>query len=198
VSTPRRGYAPSMDTPTDPRGRPFALDVIRPWPETAREAAYQVILVHGPPDDLDDCSLRWNDLGPWKRVVVCADDGDDDPDDVIESVIDAPIPPARRADVDAVATEFRVSVEDDGELAVRGPDLHVNAITLNVVHAIVVDGLRPQEARERRSRDLADLRDGHPPADADELHFADDAPHGEPRSLGTDESDRRDQGSGRS
>ena len=97
-----------MDTATDPQGRPFALDVIRPWPDVAREAAYQVILVHGPPDVVDERSLRWDGLGPWKRVVVCADDGDDDPDDVIESVIDATIPAARRADVDAVATEFRV------------------------------------------------------------------------------------------
>src|SRR5688500_16768935 len=123
-----------MDTATDPEGRPFALDVIRPWPDVAREAAYQVILVHGPPDELDEHSVRWNGLGPWKRVTVCADDGDADPDDVIESVIDVAIPAARRADVDAVATEFRVTIEDDGELAVSGPDLHVNAITLNIVH----------------------------------------------------------------
>lgn len=181
-----------MDAATNPRRQPFALDVIRPWPEVARRAAHQVILVHGPPDELDDQALRWDHLGPWKRVVVCADDGDDDPDDVIESVIDVDIPAARRAEVDAVAAEFRVTVEADGELAVRGPDLHVNAITLNVVHAMVTEGLTPQEARERRSRDLAGLRDGHPPADADELHFADDAPHGEPRPLSSDGSDGSD------
>jgi hypothetical protein len=174
-----------MDPATDPRGRPFALDVIRSWPDVAREAAYQVLLVHGPPDSLDDHSLRWNDLGPWKRVVVCADDGDDDPDDVIESVVDATVPADRRADIDDVAVEFRVTLERDGEISVRGPDLHANAITLNVVHDIATRGLRPLAAREKRSRDLADLRDGHPPADADELHFADDAPHGEPRSTGS-------------
>jgi hypothetical protein len=175
-----------MDAATDPRGRPFALDVIRAWPDVAREAAYQVILVHGPPDDLDEHSLRWDHLGPWKRVAVCAFDGDEDPDDVIESVIDAAIPDDRRAEVDDVATEFRVTIEPDGELSVRGPDLHVNAVTLNVIHDIANHGLPAQEARERWSRDLADLRDGHPPADADELHFADDAPHGEPRPTGSD------------
>jgi hypothetical protein len=173
-----------MDTATDPEGRPFALDVIRAWPDGAREAAYGVILVHGPPDELDEHSLRWDRLGPWKRVVVGADDGDSDAEDVIASTIEAVVPAARRADVDAVATEFRITIEDDGELTVSGPDLHVNAITLNVVHAMVEHGLAPQAARERRSRDLADLRDGHPPADADELHFVDDAPHGEPRTVG--------------
>ena len=176
-----------MDTATDPRGRPFALDVIRPWPDVAREAAYQVILVHGPPDELDEHALRWDGLGPWKRVVVCADDGDDDPEDVIESVVEVAIPDARRPDVEAIAAEFRVTIEADGELAVRGPDLHVNAITLNVVHAMVTGELTPQTARERRSRDLAALRDGHPPADADELHFVADAPHGEPRPVDTDD-----------
>ena len=40
-------------------------------------------------------ALRWDGLGPWKRVVVCAEDGDDDPDDVIESVIDVTIPDER-------------------------------------------------------------------------------------------------------
>jgi hypothetical protein len=179
-----------MDPATDPQGRPFALDVIRSWPDVAREAAYQVILVHGSPDDLDEHSMRWEHLGPWKRVVVCADDGDDDPDDVIESVIDATIPDACRDALDEVAAEFRIAIEGDGELSVTGPDLHVNAITLNVVHDMVTTGLRPQEARERRARDLADLREGHPPADADELHFADDAPHGEPRSLGSAVVDR--------
>ena len=183
-----------MDTATDPRGRPFALDVIRSWPEVAREAAYQVILVHGPPHELDDHALCWAHLGPWKRVVVCSDDGDEDPDDVIESVVEAAIPDDRRAEVDEVATEFRVTVEDDGELAVRGPDLHVNAITLNVVHAMVSGELTPQEARERRSRDLADLRDGHPPADADELHFAADAPHGEPRPVDSNDAASPDPG----
>jgi hypothetical protein len=174
------------DAGTDPQGRPYALDVIRTWPTVARAAAHQVLLVHGSPAELDEHVLRWEHLGPWKRVVICADDGDDDPEDVIESVIDASIPDDRRAAVDAVATEFRIVVEDDGELSVTGPDLHANAITLNVVHDMVVHGLRPQEARERRSRDLADLRDGHPPADADELHFADDAPHGEPRTIESD------------
>lgn len=174
-----------MDAVTDPQGRPFALDVIRPWPAGARAAAYQVILVHGPPDDLDDHSLRWDHLGPWKRVVVCADDGDGDLQDVIESVIDVSLAPARRAAVEEVATEFRVTLEDDGEIAVSGPDLHSNAITLNVVHAMAVDGLAPQDARERRSRDLANLRDGRPPTDADLLHFAGDAPHGEPRTIGS-------------
>jgi len=179
-----------MDRATDSQGRPFALDVIRPWPAAAREAAYQVILVHGPPHELDDRSLRWEHLGPWKRVVVCADDGDDDPDDVIQSVIDASIPDACRPALDEVSAEFRITIDDDGELSVTGPDLHVNAITLNVVHDMVTSGLPPQAARERWARDLADLRDGHPPADADELHFADDAPHGEPRSLGSAVVDR--------
>jgi hypothetical protein len=172
-----------MAAVTDPQGRPFALDVIRAWPEPARRAAYQVLLVHGTPDHLDERSLRWDDLGPWKRVVVCADDGDDDPQDVIESVIEASVPADHRDAFDEVAAEFRVTI-DGAELTVCGPDLHANAITLNVVHAMIVDGLAPQEARERRSRDLAGLRDGHPPADADELHFADDAPHGEPRPVG--------------
>jgi len=166
--------------------------VIRPWPQMAREAAYQVILVHGPPDELDEHSLRWEHLGPWKRVVVCADDGDGDAEDVIESVIDASIPERCRAAVDEVATEFRLVIHDDGELRVSGPDLHVNAITLNVVHEMVTSGLPPQAARERWARDLADLRDGHPPADADELHFADDAPHGEPRPFGGEGPDRPD------
>jgi hypothetical protein len=188
-----------MDTAgTGPQGRPFALDVIRAWPDVARAAAYTVILVHGPPDDLDEHALRWDHLGPWKRVVVCADDGDDDPDDVIESVIDVTIPADRRPALDEVAAEFRVVVEDDGELSVRGPDLHVNAITLNVVHEMIVHGMRAQQARERRSRDLADLRDGHPPADADELHFADDAPHGEPRTIGSDEPGPTDEGTNQS
>lgn len=163
---------------------PFALDVIRPWPPTAREAAYEVLRVHGAPDHTEERSLRWDGVGPWKRVVVCADDGDDDIDDVVESVVDATVPDHHRAAIAAVATEFRITIEEDGEIAVRGPDLHCNAITLNVVHAMITEGLRPDSARARRSGDLAALRAGTPPPDADELHLVHDAPHGEPRSFG--------------
>jgi hypothetical protein len=158
--------------------RPFALDVIRDWPDTARQAAYGVILVHGAPDVLDERALRWDHLGPWKRVVVCADDGDG----VVESVIDATVADEHRSDVASVEEEFGVAVEDDGELSVRGRDLQVNVVTLNVLHAFISGEVTLDEARERRTRDLADLRDGKPPADAGEIHFADDAPHGEPRT----------------
>jgi hypothetical protein len=186
-----------MDAATDPHGRPFALDVIRPWPDIARRAAYQVLHVHGPPHELDQRSLRWDRLGPWKRVVVCADDGDQDRHDVVEAIIEATVPDERRGALDEVAAEFRVTV-GDGELTVHGPDLHANAVTLNVVHSLVVEGLDPQAARERRFRDLAALRDGRAPADADRLHFADDAPHGEPRTveLRDDESPGPAPGSG--
>jgi hypothetical protein len=160
--------------------RPYALDVIRHWPDAAREAAYGVLLAHGAPDPVDPGALRWEHLRPWKRVVVCAVD---EPEEVVESVIDAEVPQDRRAAVDAVAGDFHITVEDDGELSVRGPDLKTNVLTLNVVHAIVYDGLSPDDARARRDDQLAALREGHPPDDAEELHFADDAAPGEPRTI---------------
>lgn len=161
----------------------FALDVIRGWPDAAREAAYNVLLAHGAPDQLDAGAVQWDGLGPWKRVVVCAEDEDDDPDDVVESVIDVAIPESVRAAVDEIVADWHVHVEDDGELAVRGPDLKTNVLTLNVVHSIVHDGLTAEQARERRALQLAELREGRPPDDIDELHFAADAPHGEPQTI---------------
>ncbi len=161
----------------------FALDVIRSWPDVAREAAYNVVLAHGAPDELDEHALRWDGLGPWKRVVVCAADDHDVSGDVVESVVDATVPDDCRATIDEVAGEFHIAVEDDGELSVRGPDLKTNVLTLNVVHAMVAEGLTPDAARERLDQQLTALRRGHPPADAGELHFAADAPHGEPRTI---------------
>src|SRR3954463_12072461 len=96
--------------------QPDALDVIRHWPDVAREAGLQVLQAHGAPDELDDGWLQWDQLGPWKRVVVCADDDDDDECDVVESVVDARIADDRHA---AIADEWHVRVEDDGEIAVR-------------------------------------------------------------------------------
>ncbi len=65
----------------------------------------------------------------------------------------------------------------------RGPDLKTNVLTLNVVHCMVHDGLTAEQARERRALQLAELREGHPPDDIDELHFVADAPHGEPSTI---------------
>jgi hypothetical protein len=162
----------------------YALDVIRSWPDRAREAAYQVIRVHRSPDELEPGSLCWRGIGPWKRVVVRAHDGNEDPDDAVEAVIDAVVPAERHRDVVAVAAEFRVRMEDDGELSVRGRDLPSNVVTLNVLHSLVEGALSVEEAREQRSRHLADLRDGRPPADIQTLRLANDAPCGEPRPVG--------------
>lgn len=163
--------------------KPYALDVIRHWPRVAREAAYHVILVHRQPHVVEPDMLEWHGIGPWKRVTVAADA--EDPDDVVEAVIEAIVPADRRGDVAAVAAEFRVHVGSGDELAVRGRDLAGNVITLNILHELVEGTLTPDDARDRRALDMADLRAGRPPVTAETCRFADDAPHGEPRTVGS-------------
>jgi hypothetical protein len=173
-----------VEHPERPR---YALDVIRSWPDVARQAAHQVLMVHRAPSVVEDDSLCWTGIGPWKRVLVRAGSSGADPDvvleSVIESVVEAEIPADRRADVATVASEFRVDVEDDGEIVVRGRDLASNVITLNVLHALVDRELSVDAARERRAVDLAALRAGRPSPGAETLRFAGDAPCGEPRLL---------------
>jgi hypothetical protein len=162
--------------------RRFALDVIRSWPGVAREAAHHVILVHRAPHVVEPETLQWHGIGPWERVTVSAREAD--PDQVVESVVKVAIPGHRRADVDAVADEFRIRVEEGDEIVVRRGDLARNVITLNVLHELLEGTLSPDEAIDHRRRDLADLRAGRPPASAATCRFADDAPHGEPRAVG--------------
>ena len=181
----RAGYGVGVQEATDPGPvvKPYALDVIRHWPPVAREAAYHVILVHRQPHVVEPDVLEWHAIGPWKRVTVTADAKD--ADDVVEAVIEATVPTDRRGDLEAVAEEFRVRVGSGDELAVRGRDLAGNVITLNIVHELVEGTLTPEEARDRRALDMADLRAGRPPVTAETCRFADDAPHGEPRTVGS-------------
>ena len=128
----------------------FALDVIRKWPDAAREAAYNVLLAHGAPDQLDDTRRAMGRARPVEARRRVRRGRRRDPDDVVESVIDATIPDAARGAVDEVATDWHVHVEDDGEIAVRGPDLKINALTLNVVHSMVTTASRPNRAAAPR------------------------------------------------
>lgn len=165
---------------------PYALDVIRSWPDVARQAAHQVLLVHRAPHEVASDALCWIGIGPWERVVVRAGDPDADPEEavewVVEAVVAAEVPADRRAAVDEVAAEFRVRI-GDGELAVFGRDLASNVVTLNALHALVTGELTVDEARARRAGDLDLLRSGRSPTGAETLRFADDAPCGEPRLL---------------
>lgn len=164
----------------------YALDVIRSWPEPARQAAHQVLMVHRAPHDVSADALRWRGIGPWKTVTVRTVDADADPEtvveEIIESVVTAEIPRERRHVVEQVADEFRVRL-DDGEVVVVGRDLASNVITLNALHALVVGEVSVDEARTRRARHLDLLRSGRAPVGAETLRFADDAPCGEPRLL---------------
>ena len=134
---------------------------------------------------LDDDAVRWDGLGPWKRVVVCAD-GRRRRSRRRRRIGDRRHDPRRRrrAAVDEIAADWHVHVEDDGELSVRGPDLKTNvADAQRRARAWSTTALTPEQARERRALQLAELREGRPPDDVDELHFAADAPHGEPSTI---------------
>ena len=162
-TTARSAGTPRSGRPPMPEQDRFALDVIRPWPDVAREAAYQVLLVHGAPDQLDDRTAalgrarpvearrrvrRRRRRRPRRRRRVGHRRHD---------------PRRRRAARSTRSPPSGTSTsKHDGELAVRGPDLKINALTLNVVHTMVHEGLRrrtgsraPRSAAGRAARRAA-------------------------------------------
>ena len=71
-------------------------EIIKGWPEDAREPALLVIDKYGEPHEATESLLTWHKVGPWKRVVASkAVQLHNMPVphwDAVESVIDCEVP----------------------------------------------------------------------------------------------------------
>lgn len=144
------------------------------WPETAREAAHTVAQKYGPPDEATDSFLIWHRRDPWKRMVLWRDEVDHDfptpHKDVLEQVIDYPIPPEAASDI----ARFDGSVvleRTRGEMSARCEGEEANLLALNLAHRIATGMYDVDEARMQYADAMQRMRDGEPPQEMRRLLF---------------------------
>jgi hypothetical protein len=152
-------------------------EIIKRWPEEAREPAQLVIDKYGEPDEATDSLLTWHQAGPWKRVVASKQVFEHNfpapHEDAVEGVIDYRVPP----EFFTPLAEFDGSViveRTAGEVSARCHDEEANNLALNLIHDIVTGQKDVQQARDYYAKEFADYRRKKPTPYMDALHV----PHG--------------------
>lgn len=149
-------------------------ELIRAWPEEAREAATLVLEEHGRPHEATETHLIWYRVGPWKRLVAtCTFSHHAFPTphtDSVESVIDYRVP----TDKISALAEFDGSVVVErtvGEVSARCHDEQANMLALNLMHDIVTGAKSVDEARAYYAKEFLDFRRKQPTPYMDALRF---------------------------
>jgi hypothetical protein len=151
-----------------------ATDIIKAWPEEAREAAQLVIDAYGEPHEATGSLLVWYGVGAWKRIVASKafyrHDFPAPHTDSVESVIDYRVPPEMATPL--AAYDGSVVVERTaGEISARCHDEQANFLALNLAHDIVTGSRSVAEARAHYAKEFLDFRRGRPTPYMEKLHF---------------------------
>lgn len=125
-------------------------EIIKNWPEDAREPAQFVIDKYGEPDEVTETLLTWHKVGPWKRVTasrkVHLHNFPVPHWDAFESVIDYRVP----VEFISQLVEFDGSVtikHTAGEASAQCHDEEANSLALSLMHDMVTGKKTVQQAR---------------------------------------------------
>jgi hypothetical protein len=149
-------------------------EILKGWPEEAREPAQLVIDKYGEPHEATESLLIWHKVGPWKRIVaskaVFRHNWPRPHWDAVESVIDYTVP----VEYITPIVEFDGSVivkRTAGEASAQCHDEEANTLALNLMHDIVTGQKSMQEARDYYAKEVLDYRRKKPTPYMNELRF---------------------------
>lgn len=151
-----------------------AAEVMRAWPEEAREAAQLVVDTYGEPHEATPTQLTWHGVGPWKRVVATRAFSEHafptDHHDSVECFVNYRVPPEKVSAL--VEFDGSVTVQRTvGELSARCHDEQANFLALNLAVDIVTGAKTVEEARQYYGKEFLDYRRKKPTPYMDGLRF---------------------------
>lgn len=151
-----------------------AEQIIKDWPEEARESAALVVKQYGEPHEATDTELTWLDVGSWKRLVARSAFWQHDfpapHTDSVETFIDYRVP----VEMFTPLARFDGSVmveRTTGEVSARCHDEQANSLALNLMHDIVSRSKTVDEARDYYAKEFLDARRKQPTPYMDKLQF---------------------------
>jgi hypothetical protein len=167
-------------------------ELVKGWPDEAREAAELVLQKYGEPHEATESYLIWHRVGPWKRLIASRTfyrhEFPTPHIDAIESVIDYRVPADKAGDV--MRFDGSVVVERTaGEVSARCHDEEANSLALNLMHDIVVGARTALEARDYYAREFLDYRRKLPTPYMDGLRFEPNADAADPDTPVLSEAD---------
>ena len=172
-----------------------ASDILRDWPEEAREAAQLVVDEYGEPHEATDSAMTWSGVGQWKRIVAqkafWQHDFPAPHTDSVESFIDYRVP----ADKFTPLAQYDGSVmveRTSGEASARCHDEQANNLALNLMNDIVTREKTAQQARDYYAKEFLDARRKQPTPYMEKLRFTPGTSAADPdtRMLSDEQLDR--------
>jgi hypothetical protein len=148
---------------------------ISSWPEASKRATKETIGKYGFPQYTTDEVLVWNDVHPYKRIMVFKEEITHDfpkhHTDVIEHVVDYRVPNGNKI---SQAWKFDGSVvfaRTKGEMSARCDREAFNVLALNLADQVIHGKLSANKARMEYGREVLSYLDGNSVQYTDALAF---------------------------
>lgn len=144
------------------------------WPETARNAAHDMLEKYGEPDGITADTLVWKEAGPFVRAVVHREQIEHrfpmPHHDTLEQYVRYKVPPDKMdelAEFDGSLTVYRTA----GLMSAMCDKEEMNILALNLAHRIVEDELSAEEARREYAETVEKFMEGERPEVTQRLEF---------------------------
>jgi hypothetical protein len=117
-----------------------ADEIVKTWPETARQAAEAMMDKYGAPDEASPSLLLWHHNGPWRRTIVYREEAQHNfptpHRDVLEQFVSYRVPVEKFDDLAAFDGSVLVD-RTKGLMSARCAGEGGNFLALNLAHEIV-------------------------------------------------------------
>jgi hypothetical protein len=112
-----------------------ARSAVKSWPSTTRRAANAMIERNGPPDEVNDRALVWNNKDGFQRIAVYKDAGRMGHRDFIESTVAYAVPTDKVQEIQSFDSSISVDA-GKGTLTARSDSEQSNLLVLNLADEI--------------------------------------------------------------
>ncbi len=144
------------------------------WPESSKKAAMTTTEKYGPPDEMTNNMLVWNDKAPWKQIVISRQEVPHafpvQHPDVMEQVIEYRVPPDKFDEL-AMYDGSVVVERTKGTMSARCDKEEANFLALNLAHDIVTGKRTVQQARDFYAKTVMASMKGEKPPYMQKLQF---------------------------
>jgi len=151
-----------------------AEEIVKSWPETAREAANEMMDKYGAPDEATASLLLWHNNGPWRRTAAYREEAQHNfpapHRDVLEQFIPYRVPVDKFDDLAAFDGSVLVD-RTKGLMSARCAGEGGNILALNLAHEIVAGSKDVETARAAYAQAMKARKEGNTPEIMQRLMF---------------------------
>ncbi|MFZ6013759.1 MAG: hypothetical protein ACOYXT_25695 [Bacteroidota bacterium] len=134
------------------------------WPKDHREAVEKMIKKYGQPDEATASMVKWNNKGPWKKIIIYKEEWDHKfpkaHKDFVEQYIDYKAPVEKYDDIAKYDGSVTV-IRTPGEMAARCDKEEMNFLALNLANEVATGKRTVDDAREFYAKTAMEFMSGN-------------------------------------